>query len=175
VARFAASSGSIEMVEWLQQQHGIVIGADVMSWAAGAGQTAMCQHLRRTGCDWNSEACAEAATAGQFDTLRWLREHGCPWDAAAVVSHAAAYIFTFILDYVVEQGEINMVDAELLTQALHHASIYNKLHVAQWLRAHGAQWPAVLSSDLQGDAVQQWSDDMILWARAEGCISPVVL
>jgi hypothetical protein len=160
------------MVEWLQQQQGIVIDADSLSWAAGTGQIAMCQHWRCTGCDWNAAACSEAATTGQFDTLRWLREHGCPWDAGAVVSHVAASGFTFILDYVVEQGELHSLDGEVLTQALQRAGIYSKLHVAQWLRQHGAQWPAVLASDLQGD-VQQWSDDMILWARAEGCTSPV--
>jgi hypothetical protein len=174
VPRYAASSGSIEMVEWLRQQQGIVIDAETMSWAAGAGQIAMCQHLRSTGCEWNAEACTEAVISGELDTLRWLREHGCPWDANAALADAAANGFTDILDYVEEQGAVHVPVEEVLTEALNCAGVYDQLPAAQWLRARGAQWPAVLAGDMQGD-LELWSDDMILWARAEGCTSPAVL
>jgi hypothetical protein len=79
---------------------------------------------------------------------------------------------TEILDYVVEQGEV--LDAALLTRALNCAGAHSKLEAAQWLRQHGAQWPAVLRYEHQQLGLL-WSDDMIFWARAEGCTAPTTL
>jgi hypothetical protein len=166
IADYAGSSGSVAVVEWLRQQQGIRIDAEVMSYAAGAGQLAMCQHLRSTGCDWDTEACAAAALDGHLDTLRWLRAQGCPWDVNEVCIEAANKEFIDILNYVTEQGEV--LEAKMLTLILCRAGFDNKPLAAQWLRQHGAQWPAVLQY-----VTQQWSDVMIAWARAEGCTSPV--
>jgi hypothetical protein len=84
IACYAASSGSVEVLEWLRQQQGIDVDAEAMTWAAGAGQTAMCQHLHSVGCGWNADACHEAVLCDQLDTLRWLRANGCPWDVSQV-------------------------------------------------------------------------------------------
>jgi hypothetical protein len=171
IARDAASSGSIEVVEWLRQQ-GLVINADVLSTAAGAGKMAMCAHLGSTGCAWDDEACSEAAVYGQLDTLRWLRQHGCPWDLSEVVINAAVDGHPGILDYVIEQGEV--LSAELLTSALNWAGAYCQLRTAQWLSQRGAEWPAVLDG---GDdpELRPWSGESLIWARADGCTSPVSL
>jgi hypothetical protein len=40
---YAASGGNIEVLDWLRQQQGIEINAEALSWAAAAGQTAMCK------------------------------------------------------------------------------------------------------------------------------------
>ena len=168
IACYAASSGSIDVIDWLRQQEGIVIDAEAMSFAAGAGHIAMCQYLRSIGCDWDSSACGCAAGTGHLDVLRWLRDNGCPWNVSEVCTNAAASEFIDMLDYVIEQGEV--LDAELLTRALNTAGSRNRLQAAQWLRQHGAQWPAVLMC-----RARQWNDDMIVWARAEGCTSPVTL
>eukprot|EP00953_Heterococcus_sp_UTEX-ZZ885_P033711 17516-Heterococcus_DN1.PRE.1 len=141
----AAGSGSIEMIEWLRQQQSMQIDAEVLSWAAGAGKTAMCQHLRSVGCDWDIHACESATADGHLDTLRWLRENGCPWIVNDVCMVAAAHGRVTILDFVIEQGEV--LDAELLTDALNTAGAGNKLQAAQWLRQHGAQWPAFLKDE----------------------------
>jgi hypothetical protein len=85
---------------------------------------------------------------------------------------AARHDYTNILDYVVEHGEV--LSAELLTTELNTAGASGLLYTAQWLRQHGAQWPAVLSVG-EAPFTQQWSDDAIAWARAEGCTSPVSL
>eukprot|EP00953_Heterococcus_sp_UTEX-ZZ885_P033713 17518-Heterococcus_DN1.PRE.1 len=130
----AAGSGSIEMIEWLRQQQSMQIDAEVLSWAAGAGKTAMCQHLRSVGCDWDIHACESATADGHLDTLRWLRENGCPWIVNDVCMVAAAHGRVTILDFVIEQGEV--LDAELLTDALNTAGAGNKLQAAQWLRQH---------------------------------------
>jgi hypothetical protein len=58
-----------------------------------------------------------------------------------------------------------------MTQLLNHAGVRNKLAVAQWLRQHDAQWPAALGHS----SYQQWSDDVIAWARSEGCTSPIIV
>jgi hypothetical protein len=166
---YAASSGSIEVVEWLRQQQGIVVDANVLSWAAGAGQIATCEHLRSTGCDWDSDACDQAVSEGKDDMLRWLREQGCPWSVSGLCTRAVRYGYTHVLDYVIEQGEV--LDAELLTDALNWAGAYDKLTAAQWLRRHGAQWPAVLSES-EDSYIQQWRGDTLAWARAAGCTSP---
>jgi hypothetical protein len=168
IAHYAAGSGSIEVVEWLRQQ-GIEISAKVLAWAARCGQTAVCQHLRSTGCDWDTDACSEAVECGRLETLHWLREHGCPWDVTEVVYGASREGFTDILDYVLEQGEV--LDTELLTDALNCAGACDQLQTAQWLRQHGAQWPAVLSAGEEADA-DQWTSESLAWARAEGCTSP---
>jgi hypothetical protein len=168
IACYTAESGSIEVVEWLRLQQGIDINAAVMTAAAGAGQTAMCAHLRSTGCDWDANACTQATKADAISTLRWLREHGCPWVVRDVLREAADKGFTEAFDYVVEQGEV--LDREALTAALNRAGTSRKLQAAQWLRQHGAQWPAVLGRDRH----QRWHKDMVTWARAEGCTAPTV-
>eukprot|EP00953_Heterococcus_sp_UTEX-ZZ885_P009355 5520-Heterococcus_DN1.PRE.5 len=132
----------------------------------------MCTHLRSIGCDWNANACKQASIFGSIDTLRWLRENGCPWDAPAICKHAAYNGCTDILDFFIEQGEA--LDAELLRDALNEAGAYGSLRSAQWLRDHGAQWPDVLSLDVEPNIIQ-WSGDTLVWARSQGCTSPTTL
>jgi hypothetical protein len=103
----------------------------------------MCEHLRSTGCGWSTDACAAAADNGHLDTLRWLRENGCAWDVRDGSTGAARCGYTNILDFVIEQGEV--LEAELLTDALLAANTYGQPRAAQWLRGHGAQDPADLS------------------------------
>jgi hypothetical protein len=141
----AASGGSMEVIEWLRQQQGVSINANVIAMAARTGQTAMCQHLRSTGCNWNVHACSKAAEGGHLDTLRWSRENECPWDARQVCINAARYGYTNILNYVLEQDDL--LDAHLLRATLNAAGSCNQLHTAQWLRQHGADWPTVLQDD----------------------------
>jgi hypothetical protein len=167
----------VEVVEWLRQQQGIELDANAMAWAAGAGQIAMCKHLRSVGCEWHINACTEAIKYGECNTLSWLRENGCPWDVTQVCMKAARYGRTSILDYILGQGEV--FSANLLTDALNCAAASCSLAAAQWLRQHGAEWPAVLSYDIEYDDVEpdvrQWSGAILTWARAEGCTSPTTL
>jgi hypothetical protein len=170
IACYAAASGTIEVIDWLRQQQGVDINAATLVWAAGAGHTAMCAHLRSLDCGWDSTACASAAVYGHVYTLQWLRSNGCPWDVHKVCTNAARDGATAILDYVVEQGEV--LDAELLTHALNAAGSNSQLQAAQWLRQRGALWPAVLRYGERADSVKQWSGESLAWARAEGCTAP---
>jgi hypothetical protein len=174
IACHAATSGSIELVEWLRQQPGIQINAEVLAWAAGAGQTAMCAHLRSAGCDWDTAACTQALEAGHYDMLRWLREQGCPWSVSEICTCAASDGDVDILEYVIEQGEV--LNAELLTKALNAAGAHDELQAAQWLRQRGAHWPALQQYEVSVYLpAQEWCGDTLAWARAEGCNSPTTM
>eukprot|EP00953_Heterococcus_sp_UTEX-ZZ885_P016379 9209-Heterococcus_DN1.PRE.4 len=170
VAHFAATSSSVEMVEWLQQQQGIVFDARVMFVAAGAGRTATCKYLRSTGCEWNESACIEAAKGDHLKTLRWLRENGCPWSLRDVLDGAAFWGCNEVLPYVIEQSG-TVVAAELLTRALSCAGASDQLKTVKLLRKHGAQWPAELCG--VGRFPGQWYGKSLAWARAQGCTSPI--
>jgi hypothetical protein len=171
IARDAACGGSVEVLDWLrQQQPGVVIDDTCMSCAAANNHTTMCEHLRSIyGRTLTEEACDLSAATGAVDALRWLKEHGCPWRVRNVCLCASGNGSTDILDFIIEQGEV--LHAELLTTALSMAGAFDQLQTAQWLRQHGAQWPAALSSGGR----KLWSRKMIVWARAEGCTSPVTL
>jgi hypothetical protein len=132
----------------------------------------MCGHLRDIGCNWDASACNFAAASGYIDTLRWLRENGCPWNATHVFTCAARDGCIDILDYMLERGEVT--DAQQWTKALEVAGINGELQAAQWLRQHCAEWPDVLSVVVAPNA-HQWPDELIAWARAEGCTSPTTV
>jgi hypothetical protein len=155
IVGYAAFSGSIEVVEWLRQQQGVEVNAYTMTVAAGV-DIAMCKHLRSVGCDWDGAACTQAAKCGHINKLRWLRESGCPWDVRDMC--LAGIDFSSILDYIIEQGEV--LDVELLTEALNCAGAHGQAHAAEWYRQHGAQWPAVLSYGEEPN-VLQWSDSAV--------------
>jgi hypothetical protein len=166
VAQYAARGGSVEMVEWLQQQQGIVIDANVMKAAASADHTAVCEYLHSAGCEWDAEVCYQAARNGHVDTLRWLLENGCPRAVIAVFDNAARNSQIGILELLLKQDEV--LSAELLTGALNEAGARGRLQVAQWLRQHGAEWPTVLQLPVNG---LRWRGESLAWARAQGCTS----
>jgi hypothetical protein len=145
ITYYAAGSGSIEVVEWLRQQQGVQFDASSLRAAAHDGHIPMCAHLRSIGCEWDVDTCYSAIVCDHLDTLRWLREHGCPWDVRQICMRVANAGFIDILDYVIEQGEV--LDAELLADALNDAGCGSQLQAAQWLRQHGAEWPTVLGFD----------------------------
>jgi hypothetical protein len=157
IACRAAASGSIDTLEWLRQQQGVEIDSRVMTAAAGAGQTAMCEYLHSIGCAWDTNACTEAADNGHLSTLRWLREAGCPWDVRQVCRCASYYGSTDILDYMIEQGAV--LSTALVSRGLDNAGASNDLQAAQWFRQHGAQRPAVLGRFAYPHC-DQWSPEL---------------
>jgi hypothetical protein len=170
IACDAASSGSIELVEWLRQQQGIEIGAEVMAAAARTGQLAMCEHLRSTGCAWNDYVCAQAALYSHMSTLRWLREQGCPWDVEDILLASASEDCPLVIYYIMQQPDV-LIGAELLTKALNYAGVRNQLQAALALVIHGAQWPAVLGHH-EFTYKEYWFDETLAFARLLGCTSP---
>jgi hypothetical protein len=123
----------------------------------------MCEYLHAEQCPWSELESDEAAKNDQVHTLRWLHEHGCPWDCDSVCMRAAASGSVEVLEYL-QQHDL-MSTPKLLTRMLNTAGAYKKLAAAQWLRQQGAGWPRVLC--------WEWSQEMLAWAEAEGCTSPV--
>jgi hypothetical protein len=77
---YAASSGSLDMLQLIQSDHALnTEGKLAMRVAAHRGYVHICKHLREAGCAWDTIACSCAVSACQLDTLRWLHENGCPW------------------------------------------------------------------------------------------------
>jgi hypothetical protein len=160
-------------MEWLLQEHAIVMTGDLMASAAEAGQLAMCQYLREQGCPWSAGACLDAASAGHCEVVRWLHSAGCPWQLNpnindSIVGHTAIGGSVDLLQYLLQQGML--AGGGLLTEALAAAGAHDRREAAVWLRQHGAEWPPILQ---QNETPQlYWSRDMVAWARAEGCTSP---
>eukprot|EP00953_Heterococcus_sp_UTEX-ZZ885_P029246 15543-Heterococcus_DN1.PRE.1 len=119
-----------------------------MQAAATCDQRATCAYLHAEGCLGDELTMYEAAIAKHWDTVRWLHEHGCPWDFEHMCLTAA--------------------ELDVLSAMLTLAGAYDHLAAAQWLRQRGSEWPPVLHFD-----GTDWSGDVLEWARAEGCDSPL--
>jgi hypothetical protein len=140
-----------------------------MREAAQEGHTELCAYMHTQQCPMDEQCCAAAASAGHAGTLRWLRSHGCSWQAdRRICVNAAAGGAVAALDYLVEHGIV--MDAATLTDMLNAAGARHKLAAAQWLRLHGAAWPAVLQ-----EHCVEWKRGVLTWARAEGCKAPVTV
>jgi hypothetical protein len=125
----------------------------------------MCAYLYAEKCPWTEATCTEAAINRHSSTLRWLREHGCPWDTKHIHVVAAQGGSIDVMVYLQQQGIV--FTAGVLTEMLSYAGAYNHLAAAKWLRAQGAEWPAMLCWGHQRLA------EILEWARAEGCTSPL--
>jgi hypothetical protein len=174
----AAQGGSVELMQWLQADSYVVLDADTMSTAARYGRRAMCEYLCSQQCPCDAAAFAAAAEGCHLSTLRCLREHcsSAKWDYSSVCIAAATGGSTAVLDYLQQQQQQQQgmsMDAPLLTHMLNAAGAHSHVAAVQWLRQHGAAWPAILQ--FQFDQVHPavvWSGDALQCAREEGCTSP---
>jgi hypothetical protein len=139
-----------------------------MSEAAYKGHLAMVQHLHALQCPWDTCSTREAARGGHVDLLRWLIDNGCPWDNEMCTAAANGGKIV-MLAHLQQQGLLTT--AALLTDMLNAAARCNKpeLAAAQWLREQGAEWPVTITPSRS----YGWSDELLAWARAEGCTAPV--
>jgi hypothetical protein len=166
VCEGAAWSGNIELLQYLRQQ-GCTFGTGAMSTAAQRGHLHVCQYLRAEQCPWTAQACSNAAHGNHLDTLRWLHEQGCPLDISSIGWTAAVLGRLPVLELLV--GAQPAPSVAQLTMMLATAGARKRLGIAKFLREHGAEWPAVLVTST-GLA---WSDELVQWARSEGCTSPL--
>jgi hypothetical protein len=172
VACRAAESNSIEILIWLQQQ-GDILTERVMKVAVTYGVTAVVKWLHANECPWSDEILCAAAFNGRTDLFKWMHENDCPgnWYSAVQVDDiywsAAAGGSVELLEYCeAMRGRWSAAD---LTIMLNAAGICNRLDAAKWLRERGANWPTLLQDT--GTWVR-WDDDMVQWAREQGCTSP---
>jgi hypothetical protein len=103
ICEWAASSGNIDMLRWLQE-HGRVPTTDSFKGAALGGHLHVVQFLRDEGCEWSEDACITAANMAQVSALQWLHEQGCPWDIDTMCGEAAYGGSIETLLYLRQQG-----------------------------------------------------------------------
>jgi hypothetical protein len=161
---YAAQSGNVELMAWVLQLPGAQLSEAVMKAAVSHGYTDMCKYLHEQQCPWDASATQQAAVDGHIDLLRWLLDNGCPWHADKLCMAGADSGSIELMSYLQQQGLLT--SAELLTEMLESAGCYNNLAAAKWLREQGAEWPTEFD-------VFVWSGEVLEWARAEGCTTPV--
>jgi hypothetical protein len=174
--RSAAGYGRVDVMEWLLQRDGGEVTADLMINAVHTGKLSMCQLLLDRGCPLKAIVCEVAAHNGHLSVLIWLREHNCPWHDLRVAWASARSGRTEIMAYVLQHA-FPQNDDTVLPNMLFVAGACDHLAAAQWLRnERDAPWPAFLYdwTFIAGESKQaQWSGEVLAWARAEGCTSPV--
>jgi hypothetical protein len=107
-----------------------------------------------------------AAAEGDADLLRCLIESGCSFDLHELIAAAAQGGSVEALAYLQQEGLL--ASAYMLSSMLDTAGRYDKLAAAQWLRARGAAWPTAFRKG-------PWSTEVLAWARAEGCTTPLTV
>jgi hypothetical protein len=159
-----AAEGHVEVLRWLKQQ-GAELDERAMLAAAVGGQQETCAYLLSEGCSWHVNAVFAAALREHWDTVRWLHEHGCPWTFEEICCTAAEQGSIEAMTYILQH---DVVSRHVLSEMLNVAGAYDQLAAAQCLRhQRGAEWPDVLQW------IESWSGDVLAWARAEGCDSPL--
>eukprot|EP00953_Heterococcus_sp_UTEX-ZZ885_P017915 10021-Heterococcus_DN1.PRE.1 len=167
----AAYYGHVHILDWLLT---LQLDAVVMQAAAKGGQLRMCQHLRSIGCDWDHTVSCAAAEHGHIHVLVWLRASGCPCEYTVLALCAASGGSTAMMQHILEQSalQFEFTHAEVLIAMLLSAGASSKVAAAKWLRQQGAEWPPVLSITMDS-MMYNWQGDVLQWARAEGCTSPI--
>jgi hypothetical protein len=160
----AAQSSNVELMAWVLQQPGTQLCTNVMCTAVWQSDTAMCHYLHTQQCPWSDASTWHAAYQGDASLVRWLIDNGCPFDAHAVCIVAAQAGSVEVLDCSQQQGIL--VSADDLIASLSTAARHDQLAAAQWCRAHGAEWPAIIRQC-------EWHGELLQWARAEGYTSPL--
>jgi hypothetical protein len=125
--------------------------------------------LRVHGVPWDWRLCRRAAERGSLRFLQWLRSTSCPWKEAAVLHNACKSGNVAMLQWLLTATApwTDTVKQEMLQRA----AWYDRLAAVQWLKAHGAQWPANFGGQykVRDEQVQQcWSLSAVQWAIASG-------
>jgi hypothetical protein len=117
---------------WVLQQPGTRLTTEAMCWAAEKGDISICQYLHSQRCPWGACSTSGAASGGHLKLLRWLLYNGCKLCLAAAETGSVDMLIYL-------QHESWLSDAELLTQMLDEAGLYDHLAAAKWPREQGAE------------------------------------
>jgi hypothetical protein len=163
------SHDSLPKLMWLGQlQRESEFDERTMVFAVRRGDFASIKYLRSRGCPWNAECSEEAATRKDGALLRWLHDNGCPWDISTATATAASLVPDNVdrFEYLVREGLVST--PEDFTLLMNVAGSWQNIELAQWIRSeHKAAWPLEIYED--------WPQELLLWARKEGCTAPVAV
>eukprot|EP00953_Heterococcus_sp_UTEX-ZZ885_P027939 14933-Heterococcus_DN1.PRE.3 len=161
----AAQSGSIEIMQFLQEKGANLVEHNVSSdnaWEEESITTKAARGERKEMLLWLKQQgilptvhamrdaaeldmldmCLRASSAannGFFELVQALHERGCPIDVHPVRWHAARYGRVDILEYLLQLPDHPVWTPEQLTALLNLAGLTEQLAVAKWLRQQGAE------------------------------------
>jgi len=192
-----ADAGNVDVMRWAIN-HKLPLDADSLTTAARAGNVQcvallldsncprdgsacastnsleVLQHLRKRGCVWDQEVCANAVSSGNTDILEWAIDNGCPLGCSVCADAAAAAqsdtkMATMMylvddhncpLDAGVSASAAQCGDLEMLrwlvdergcpvdARACSNAAEHGHLDVLQYLRmSRKCEWDAGVSAD----------------------------
>eukprot|EP00953_Heterococcus_sp_UTEX-ZZ885_P001124 1117-Heterococcus_DN1.PRE.6 len=149
----AVKSGSIAMLDWLQQL-GVAFIAKTSEIAAQNRQLPVLQYLHAGGCPMSP---------------RWAHEHGCSLrDGACVwedMSEAAAKGGNIeLMAWLLEQP-----DVQLNTTAMAAAAENNDIAMCEFLHAHQCPWDEESCQNAARCGIEQGNFDLLHWFRQLGC------
>jgi hypothetical protein len=162
----ASCAGDLESMQLLKTL-GAAYNSEVLS--AGLKHWHVVQFLLGEGCQFDpyGEACPDAAGCGSLDVLKFCHAQGYPWDSTAVGVSAAMSGNMEMLLWLADELHTTWAPSTLQEMLL-NAGLEDALDVCQWLRAQGAEWPAVLGDENRGYG---WTGEVLQWAREQGCTS----
>jgi hypothetical protein len=130
--------------------------------------------LRQHGCPLRVTALSAAASANRVPALRWLHEHSpashLQSACLAAAEHGSIEAMAYMLPHLEPGSLLESKPARVLSNMLNIAGCNGHLDAAKWLRQQGAAWPSILRV-----VFTEWSGPALVWAREEGCTSPVHL
>jgi hypothetical protein len=169
----AAVSGSVPLLQWLRSQS-VAYTEHTMAGAAAGGHEELCQFLLTEGCPWSAHVTLTAARYGQLPVLHWLLWHDCPYHVVKMCAAAAIGGSVCVIRHLRQHFIAQVTHPAVLTLMLQAAGAHDQLETAQWLRAQGAGWPAVLKFRVtDAHTARVWYGETLDWARSEGCTSPL--
>jgi hypothetical protein len=171
----AVMSDKPELVQYLLQQYGLQLNAGLLHAAAEIGLLNMVQYLVQQQCPGGSMCLQAAAVGGHLEVLQCLRAAGYDWlsstsvcDAALRRGHAAVALYVLNNWGVGAVGWHQQASLFYMREWLCLAGRARMLEVAQKLREMNTAWPDALR--YKG---WPWVNEMVQWARAAGCESPL--
>jgi hypothetical protein len=139
-------SADTKVLQWLKKiGYSFDYATELMCEAARNGCGQVVQFLIDGGCEVNAYIALEAAYGGHLHTLKLLHANGCSWDADAIglayIYHPYKKVDAAALQWFADVGVIWKDDT--LYEMLIVCGGQGYLDAAQWLKAHGAEWPDV--------------------------------
>jgi hypothetical protein len=173
----AVLSDTPELVQFLLQQYGLQLNAGLLHAAAESGLLTMVQYLVQQQCPGGPMCLRAAAVGGHLEVLQCLRAAGHDWLSSTSVCDAAlrrgnAAVALYVLNnWNLEVGAVGwhqQASLFYMREWLCLAGRAGMLEVAQKLREMNTAWPVALR--YKG---WPWLEEMVQWARAAGCESPL--
>jgi hypothetical protein len=155
---FAASSGSVEALQWMKERH--LLHADVvMAQAAQFGYVHVLDYIYHKSDQLDDFLLADAAKNGHIGAVEWLFEHEAPYDAETICGDAAESGDVQLVQFVQSKG------GKINESTIRDAAWCGHLALCQHLHSKGCPWNAVAVAW----AASAGHIDVVKWSVEHGC------